>query len=249
MFLLLANDDGYLAPGLRLLADALRPYVSRLAVMAPDRNRSAASHCLTLTRPLTITEHGDDIYSVDGTPSDCVHLALTGYFEQLPDMIISGINSGPNLGGDVMYSGTVAAAYAGLRLPLPVLAVSNVSHQPQYFADSVKVVRDLFLRLQKHPLPQSTFLNVNIPDLPYDKIKGIQTTVLGSRGASKNLVPVDNPRGGEVYWLGRFGDVVNGKEGTDFYAVAQGYVSLTPLQFDLTNFAELEAIRAWSEEK
>ena len=174
MLILLSNDDGYLAPGLQALASALRSYADRVLIMAPDRNMSGASHSLTLSRPLSVQTHGNDVFSVDGTPSDCVHLALNGYFEHKVDMVVSGINRGANLGDDVMYSGTVAAAYEGRNLGFPAVAVSNVSHCPQHFADSALLVVDLLKRLQKHTLPQGTFLNVNIP-----RVRGLKRLFWG----------------------------------------------------------------------
>ena len=242
MLILLSNDDGYLAPGLQALASALRSYADRVLIVAPDRNMSGASHSLTLSRPLSVQTHGNDVFSVDGTPSDCVHLALNGYFEHKADMVVSGINRGANLGDDVMYSGTVAAAYEGRNLGFPAVAVSNVSHRSQHFADSALLVVDLLKRLQKHILPQGTFLNVNIPDLPYAEIKGFKTTVLGRRLPAQPIQRVNSPRGDEYLWIGAFGMADDAQADTDFAAVAQGYVSVTPLQFDLTHRAQLAAI-------
>lgn len=249
MFLLLSNDDGYLSPGLRIMAETLRQDVSRLAVMAPDRDCSGASHSLSLTRPLSVHDHGKGIFSVDGTPSDCVYLGLSGYFDQSPEMVISGINRGANLGDDVLYSGTVAAAFEGRHLGLPSIAVSNASHNPQYYEDSAKIVRDLFLHLRECPLPAKTLLNVNIPDLPYAQIKGFRTTVLGRRNASEPLIKAENPRGQALYWVGPAGSVAEGGEETDFHAVEAGYVSITPLQFDLTHHRQMSDVRTWLEEK
>lgn len=248
MFLLLSNDDGYLALGILALAEALRPLVSRLVVMAPDRNMSGASHSLSLTRPLFIHDHGHDVYSVEGTPSDCVHLALTGYFDAMPDMVISGINQGANMGDDVMYSGTVAAAFAGRHLGLPAIAISNVSHQPQYYQTSAQVAVALLEKIRKHPLPAGTLLNVNVPDVPYEDIRGFKTTVLGSRYPSQPLVKVQNPRGQDFYWIGRFGEPKEVSEHTDFYAVGEGFVSVTPLQFDLSHHHQLDTLRSWLED-
>lgn len=247
MFLLLSNDDGYLSPGLKVMADILRPLVSRLAVVAPDRNCSGASHSLTLTRPLYAHNHGNGVYSVDGTPSDCVNLALTGYFDDVPDMVISGINRGANLGDDVIYSGTVAAAFEGRHLGLPAIAVSNTAGEPQHLDASAQIVRDIFVKLTQHPLPADTLLNINIPDLPYEKIKGIRATVLGKRTQSGKLIKAPNPRGEEVYWIGSAGNIGAQDSTTDFTTVADGYVSVSPLQFDLTAYHQVSGIADWLE--
>lgn len=248
MFLLLSNDDGYLSQGLRLMAKRLKKEVPRLAVMAPDRDCSGASHSLTLTRPLNVHHHGDGIYSVDGTPSDCVNIALTGYFDQSPDMVISGINRGANLGDDVMYSGTVAAAFEGRHLGLPAIAVSNVAHTPKHLDSSVRIVCDLFHYLQRHPLSANTLLNVNIPDCPYEKIRGMKTTVLGRRSRSGPLIEAKNPRGEVLYWIGPAGSAEDSGQETDFHAVNDGYVSITPLQFDLSHYAQVNDIKEWIKE-
>lgn len=248
MFVLLSNDDGYLSAGLRLLADALAKTVKRVVVMAPDRDCSGASHSLTLARPLNVYAHDAQIYSVDGTPADCVKVALSGYFETLPDMVISGINRGANLGDDVIYSGTVAAAFEGMQLGLPALAVSNVSHAPKHWQSSVEVVKQLLLDIQKKLLPENTLLNVNIPDLPYEQIKGRRLTVLGRREPSNALVTVENPRGQVMYWFDVAGQAKSSSQATDFDALAQGYVSITPLQFDLTHQSKLEEMQTWLKE-
>ena len=248
MFLLLSNDDGYLSPGLRQLADALASEATRIAVIAPDRDCSGASHSLTLKRPLSVTDHGAGIWSVDGTPSDCVHLALTGYLDTLPDMIISGINHGANMGEDVLYSGTVAAAFEGHNLGLPAIAVSSTAHHPQHLDSAVKTVIDLYRHLTANPLPRNTFLNINIPDLPYKDLKGYRATVLGARHPAGPLQETKNPRGKTQFWIGSAGSRVEGNEQTDFHAVENGYISVTPLQFDLTAHRELPDVAAWLEE-
>lgn len=216
--------------------------------MAPDRDCSGASHSLTLRRPLTVTRHNEQLYSVDGTPSDCVNLALSGYFDEQPQMVISGINRGANLGDDVMYSGTVAAAFEGRHLGLPAIAVSSNAHHPEHFADAAKIVVDLFRHLRIHPLPANTLLNINIPDVPYQQIKGFRTTTLSTRSKPGALINARDPRGREMYWLGPPGDVANEGEETDFHAVTHGYVSVTPLQFDLTHHRQLDGVRSWLED-
>ncbi|WP_298048720.1 5'/3'-nucleotidase SurE [uncultured Cardiobacterium sp.] len=248
MFLLLSNDDGYLAPGLRRLADALHHEVNRLAVIAPDRDCSGASHSLTLKRPLSITEHGANIWSVDGTPSDCVHLALTGYLDTRPDMVISGINHGANMGEDVLYSGTVAAAFEGHNLGLPAIAVSIAARNPAHLDSAVKITTDLYRHMSESPLPRNLFLNINIPDLPYKDIKGIRATVLGARHPAGPLQQIKNPRDKILYWIGSAGNFAGGGDNTDFHAVEAGYVSVTPLQFDLTAHDQLHDLGTWLED-
>ena len=247
MFLLLSNDDGYLSPGLRAMADALRDQVARLVVMAPDRDCSGASHSLTLKRPLSVSAHEDGVYSVDGTPSDCVHLAVSGFFDERPHMVISGINRGANMGDDVLYSGTVAAAFEGRHLGLPSIAVSNVAHQPRHWQASAQVVRDLFAHIRAYPLPSHMFLNVNIPDLPYGDIRGFRSTVLGRRAEPGALVETLSPRDKTLFWIGRSGDALEDEGDTDFQAVADGFVSVTPLQFNLTDFDQLGDVARWLE--
>lgn len=245
MFILLSNDDGYLAPGINALAAAIRDQASRLAIMAPDRNMSGASHSLTLTRPLCVRSHGADIYSVEGTPSDCVHLAVSGYFDYRPDIVLSGINQGANLGDDVMYSGTVAAAFEGRHLGLPAIAFSNTAANPQHYDASAHAAADLLTRLRRYHLPAGTLLNVNIPDLPYEQIRGYKTTVLGKRRPSQPPVAAHSPRGHTYYWIGASGSAHDPEPNSDFAAIEQGYISITPLMFDLTHHAQLDDICDW----
>lgn len=243
--LLLSNDDGYLAQGVRALAEVLSANGEMVRVVAPDRNCSGVSHCLTLNRPLSVHEHGNQWFSVDGTPADCVNLAVSGLFEDLPEMVISGINRGANLGDDVFYSGTVAAAFEGWRAGYFAMAVSNVSNNPQYYADSAQVVVRLLALLRQQPLPQSMFLNVNIPDMPLTDIRGVKITVCGRRGKSLAPMKVVNPRGGQFVWVGASSGAVEYGEGTDFQAVDEGFVSVTPLRFDLTNNDALASMNDW----
>ncbi len=244
MRILVSNDDGYLSPGLEVLAACLQPW-GEVTVVAPDRDRSGVSHALTLDRPLRVSEGGNGFLRVNGTPSDCVHLALTGLLEQEPDMVISGINHGANLGDDVLYSGTVAAAMEGRFMGYPAMAVSINSFAPEHL-DSVTTAVDLLLqRLQQEPLPQDTILNVNVPDLPWEQIKGFKVTRLGQRHKSEPVVQTEDPRGRPIYWVGPAGPEQDAGEGTDFHAVRAGYVSLTPLQADLTRYERLDALAAW----
>ena len=248
MFLLLSNDDGYLAPGLRQLADALRSETTRLAVIAPDRDCSGASHSLTLKRPLSITAHEAGVWSVDGTPSDCVHLALTGYLDTRPDMVISGINHGANMGEDVLYSGTVAAAFEGHNLGLPAIAVSTAARNPAHLDSAVKITTELYRHMNANPPPRNLFLNINIPDLPYKDIMGIRATVLGARHPAGPLQQTRNPRDKTLYWIGSAGNGTDNGDNTDFHAVEAGYISVTPLQFDLTAHGQINDLAVWLED-
>jgi len=242
--ILLSNDDGYLAPGLKVLADSLKQS-TQLTVVAPDRNRSAASNSLTIERPLraNIAEHG--FYKVDGTPTDCVHLALTGLMEKEPDMVISGPNAGPNMGDDVLYSGTVAAATEGRFLGLPAIALSMCNYQPQHYESAAQAAMVLINHLKQHPLAEDSILNVNIPDLPWAEIKGFQATRLGARHKAEAVTHQKDPRGESIYWVGPPGDEQDAGEGTDFYATRQGFISVTPLQIDLTRYDSLQNLQQW----
>jgi len=232
---------------LQHLVEALSP-LAAITVVAPDRNRSGASHSLTLDVPLRVIEFGERRYYVqNGTPTDCVHLAISGLFpdEVDHDMVVSGINDGPNLGDDVLYSGTVAAAIEGRFLGLPAIALSLVLRDGRHFATAARVAAELLMRLQRSPLHATMILNVNVPDLPYEQLKGYRTTRLGQRHRSEPVVPAADPRGRPVYWVGPAGEGADAGEGTDFHAVANGYVSVTPLQVDLTRYTALEEIGDW----
>jgi len=245
--ILISNDDGYLAPGIHALAHALEK-VADVVVVAPDRNRSASSHSLTLTRPLRVTNNPNGFKSVDGTPSDCVHLAITGLLrDKQPDMVISGINDGPNMGDDVLYSGTVAAATEGRFLGLPAIAVSMGAFNPQYFESAGIAVVKLVESLQKNPLNHDTILNVNVPDLPWDEIKGFKATRLGNRHKAEDVIVDKDPRGIDIYWVGPPGPEQDAGEGTDFNAVRSGYISVTPLQIDLTRYDSMQDLASWLE--
>lgn len=247
MRILISNDDGYLAPGIEVLARALAS-VADITVVAPDRNRSASSHSLTLTRPLRVTSHENGFKSVDGTPSDCVHLAITGVMkDKHPDMVISGINDGANLGDDVLYSGTVAAATEGRFLGYPSIAVSMGSFNPKHFESAGIAVKKLIAILEDKPLKPDTILNVNVPDLPWDEIRGFKATRLGNRHKSEDVVIDKDPRGMDIYWVGPPGPEQDCGEGTDFHAVRSGYISVTPLQIDLTRYESLNDLSGWLE--
>ncbi len=247
MKILISNDDGYRSDGITALSDALAQ-LGEITVVAPDRNRSGASNSLTLDVPLRVLPFGERKYFVlNGTPTDCVHLAISGLFEEEHDMVVSGVNDGPNLGDDVLYSGTVAAAIEGRFLGLPAIALSLVM-QPgsgAHFATAARVATELVLRIQRTPLHQATILNVNVPDVPYEALKGYQATRLGFRHRSERIVKAEDPRGRPVYWVGPAGLGQDVGPGTDFHAVANHYVSVTPLQIDLTRHSMLDDMRAW----
>ena len=248
MQILISNDDGYLAPGIDVLASALAQ-IADVDVVAPDQNRSASSHSLTLTRPLRVTHHSNGYKSVDGTPSDCVHLAITGLLkDKQPDMVISGINDGPNMGDDVLYSGTVAAATEGRFLGLPAIALSMGSFNPQHFESAAIAAVKLVESLIKKPLNHDTILNVNVPDLPWEEIKGFQATRLGNRHKSEDVIIDKDPRGVDIYWVGPPGPEQDAGEGTDFNAIRTGYVSVTPLQIDLTRYETMKDLSLWLEQ-
>lgn len=246
MRILLSNDDGFLAPGIRSLATELKK-IAKVVMVAPDRNRSGVSNSLTLDRPVRAQEHAVGEYSVNGTPTDCVHLAVTGMLEEQPDMVVSGINEGSNLSDDVIYSGTVAAAVEGRFLGLPAIAVSLVGEKCQHYDTAAVVIRRLIEQLKVNPMAHDTILNINVPDVPLEKIKGVKVTRLGTRHMAQPTVKANDPRGGTVYWVGLPGKAQDAGPGTDFSAVEAGYVSVTPLQLDLTHYAKMKEIEPWAE--
>lgn len=248
MHILLSNDDGYLAPGLQAIADELS-ILAKITVVAPDRNRSGASNSLTLQRPLRAQITPSGFYKVDGTPTDCVHLALTGLLNEEPDMVVSGINLGANLGDDVIYSGTVAAATEGRFLGLPALAVSLAGTKNLNFVTAAKATGQIIKRLVKYPLSEDTILNINVPDIPWSEIKGFQSTRLGFRHRAEPVVQQQDPYGEKIYWVGPAGPAQDAGKGTDFYAVNHGYVSVTPLQIDLTRHEGVKPLQSWLNEK
>jgi len=244
MHILLSNDDGYLAEGLTALANALREY-AKISVVAPDRNRSAASNSLTLEMPLRAYSTDNGFIKVDGTPTDCVHLAITGLLDHEPDMVFAGINHGSNLGDDVLYSGTVAAATEGRFLGLPAIAISLVGSNPCHFDTAAQVAVVLLKQIIKKPLPKDTILNVNVPDVALANLKGYQATRLGQRHKSESVIKTEDPRGRSIYWVGPPGGEQDAGPGTDFFAINAGYVSITPLQIDLTRYDSFDALKAW----
>jgi 5'-nucleotidase len=244
MRILLSNDDGYFAPGIATLADALRD-LGEITVVAPERDRSGASNSLTLDRPLILRQSASGFYFVNGTPTDCVHLAVTGMLDDLPDIIISGINYGANMGDDTIYSGTVAAATEGFMLGIPAFAVSLANYADGNFASAARVVVDLVRRYQLAPFKEAFLLNINVPDRPWAAIGGIEITRLGKRHKAEPAVKSVNPRGQTVYWVGAAGLAEDAGPGTDFFAVENGRVSITPLQMDLTRYSQLEGVKQW----
>ena len=248
MHILLSNDDGYLAPGLKAIADELSQ-LADITVVAPDRDRSGASNSLTLQRPLRAQKTPMGFYRVDGTPTDCVHLALTGLLTEEPDMVVSGINSGANLGDDVIYSGTVAAATEGRFLGLPALAVSLAGREESHYDSASKATAEIIRKLLIKPLPEDTILNINVPDLPWSEIKGFLSTRLGFRHRAEPVVQQRDPYNEKIYWVGPVGPAQDAGKGTDFYAVKHGYVSVTPLQIDLTRHDGVNALQHWLDEK
>jgi len=245
--ILISNDDGYRAEGLVCLARHLRA-LGEVVIVAPERNRSGASNSLTLDSPLRVTRAEPHVYFVNGTPTDCVHLAVTGLLDQEPDMVVSGVNDGANLGDDVLYSGTVAAATEGRFLGLPAMAVSLVNRGGGNFEAAAAVAARLIARLIEHPLPKDTILNVNVPDLPHANLGSPVATRLGNRHRAEPVVRSRDPRGRDIYWVGAAGPEADAGPGTDFYAVANGAVSVTPLQVDLTRHRALDDLARWLDE-
>jgi 5'-nucleotidase len=247
--ILVSNDDGFRAEGIRALREALAT-LAEVTVVAPDRNRSGASNSLTLDVPLRVFEAPEpNVYFVPGTPTDCVHLAISGLFDFEHDMVVSGINDGANLGDDVLYSGTVAAAIEGRFLGLTTIAMSLCTspESGRHFAAGAEVARRLVAQLLRKPLEPTLILNVNVPDVPFEQLRGLRTTRLGYRHRSERIVPAKDPRGRPVYWVGPAGSQQDAGPGTDFDAVANGYVSVTPLQIDLTRHAALPVVARWLE--
>jgi 5'-nucleotidase len=244
MRILLSNDDGYFAPGLAILAESLSQ-LGDVIVVAPERDRSGASNSLTLDRPLFVRRSANGFLFVNGTPTDCVHLAVTGLLEDLPDMVVSGINLGANMGDDTIYSGTVAAATEGYLLGIPSIALSLTSKEGRHFDTAARVARELVQKFQRSPLREPTLLNVNVPDVPYETLAGMEVTRLGKRHKAEPVIKTTNPRGQTVYWVGAAGGAQDAGPGTDFSAVAANKVSLTPLQIDLTHNQQIPLVRNW----
>ena len=245
MRILLSNDDGVSAPGLAALADELQK-IAHIDVIAPDRNRSGASNSLTIEMPLRPKKLRNGFISLEGTPTDCVHLALGGMLEQKPDFVVSGINEGANLGDDALYSGTVAAAIGARITGVPSVAVSLVGGENCHFKTAATVARQIVEQLQQNPLPAGTILNVNVPDVELDELRGFQVARLGTRHYAEPVLKAVDPRNNTIYWVGPPGPGDDAGEGTDFHAIAAGFVSITPLQVDLTNYTAFEQVAKWT---
>lgn len=244
MRILLSNDDGVYAKGIRVLAATLGE-IAAVQIVAPDRNRSGASNSLTLNLPLRVRRIEDHIVSVEGTPTDCVHIAITGLLTDQPDMVVSGINEGANLGDDTLYSGTVAAAIEGRFLGFPAIAISLVGNSYEHYETAAQVALKLVSRSFNYKLPANTILNVNVPDVPYDKLRGWEVTRLGKRHRAEAVIAQKDPRGHPIYWVGPAGTEQEAGPGTDFYAIKSQKVSITPLHVDLTHYEAFEPISNW----
>ncbi len=244
MRILLSNDDGYFSPGLAALARALAA-LGEVTVVAPERDRSGASNSLTLDRPLSVRTAANGFFFVNGTPTDCVHLAVTGLLDHLPDIVVSGINHGANMGDDTIYSGTVAAATEGYLLGIPSIAISLNSRDPRNFETAGRVAADLVRRFVRRPVVQPVLINVNVPDVAHAALDGMEVTRLGKRHKAEAVVKTTNPRGQTVYWVGAAGGAQDAGPGTDFHAVSANKVSITPLQVDLTHNPQIPFITDW----
>jgi 5'-nucleotidase len=244
MKILVSNDDGYFAPGITLLAEALRQ-MGEVTVVAPERDRSGASNSLTLDRPLTVRRAPNGFFSVNGTPTDCVHIAVTGLLDFTPDVIVSGINLGANMGDDTIYSGTVAAAVEGYLLGIPSLALSLTSKTGEHFQSAIAIALQMVERLRRSPFGEPVLLNVNVPDVPPEALSGIEVTRLGKRHKAEPVVKMQTPRGETAYWIGPAGAAADAGPGTDFHAVENRRVSVTPLRMDLTHGGQLPRAREW----
>ena len=247
MRVLVSNDDGVDAPGIQVLAAGLRAAGHEVLVVAPDRDRSGASNSLTLDMPVRVVQQDPATWRVFGTPTDCVHVAITGMLETEPDLVVSGINNTANLGDDVIYSGTVAAAMEGRFLGLPAVAVSLVTtdHKGRHYETAARAAVEIIARLVAEPLPADTILNVNVPDLPWNELSGFEVTRLGNRHRAEPCIPQRDPRGRQWWWIGPAGPEADSGAGTDFHAVRSGHISITPIHVDLTRYTALEQVASW----
>ena len=244
MHILISNDDGYKSKGIQVLINELKK-IAEITVVAPSRNRSGASSSLSLDRSIKVTKKEDSFYFLSGTPTDCVHIALTGLMQTLPDMVISGINHGPNLGDDTIYSGTVAAAIEGYLLDIPSFAISMGSVNPKHFETAAKVTSDLIKLYNKKKVSSASLLNINVPDIPYDELKGLEVTRLGKRHAAEKAMEKKHTQKESLYWIGEVGQPNDGGPGTDFYALKNNLVSISPIHPDLTDFKKIEITKNW----
>jgi 5'-nucleotidase len=244
MHILISNDDGYKSKGIQVLINELKK-IAQITVVAPSRNRSGASSSLSLDRSIKVTKKEDSFYFLSGTPTDCVHIALTGLMQTLPDMVISGINHGPNLGDDTIYSGTVAAAIEGYLLDIPSFAISMGSVNPKNFETAAIVTSDLIKLYNKKKVSSACLLNINVPDIPYDELKGLEVTRLGKRHAAEKAMKKKHTQKESLYWIGEVGQPNDGGPGTDFYALKNNFVSISPIHPDLTDFKKIEITKNW----
>ena len=244
MRILVSNDDGYFSPGIAALASGLER-LGQVTVVAPERDRSGASKSLTLDRPLTVRRAPNGYFSVNGTPTDCVHIAVTGLLDFLPDAVVSGVNLGANMGDDTIYSGTVAAAVEGYLLGIPSVAVSLTDRAGSHFETAVEVAVDIVSRLRRSPFGEPVLFNVNVPDIARSELAGLEVTRLGKRHKAEPVIRIDTPRGEAAYWIGPAGGAADAGPGTDFHAVANRRVSVTPLRMDLTHTPQVERAREW----
>jgi 5'-nucleotidase len=246
MRILLSNDDGVHAKGMQVLQQALSQF-AEVTTVGPDRNCSGASNSLTLINPLRVQHMENGFYSVNGTPTDCVHLAISQLLDFTPDLVVAGINHGANLGDDVLYSGTVAAATEGRHLGLPAIAVSLAGRDEEHFATAAFVTGQVIKQLKSHPLPADQILNINVPAVSIEQLKGIQVTRLGRRHKAETMTSATDPWGRTIYWYGSLGSELDAGEGTDFYAIANGYASITPLQIDMSAYKSMDRLKQWLE--
>lgn len=244
MHILISNDDGYLAPGIHELARRMKRF-GKVTIVAPEQNHSGASNSLTLNRPLSIHQVQEDVYFINGTPSDCVHVALTGLIEDKPDLVLSGINCGQNMGDDTLYSGTVAAATEGFLFGYPSFAFSQIQKGWSHLDSAGAVAERIIESYLKNPFPGPFLFNVNIPNSTIEELSGVLITRLGRRHSAQPVIEQINPRGEKIYWMGAAGDARDSAQGTDFWATSHGYVSMTPLQVDMTNYGQLEKVKNW----
>lgn len=247
MKILLSNDDGVHALGIKVLQQELIKYFD-VTVVAPDRNCSGASNSLTLLNPLRAQTLDNGFISVNGTPTDSVHLGISQLVSSTPDLVVAGINKGPNLGDDTLYSGTVAAATEGRHMGIPAIAVSLLGKDEKHYETAAIVTAKIIKRIQKHPLAPDQILNINVPDLPIEQIKGIKVTRLGHRHKAEMMKKMQDPWQRDIYWYGTLGKELDGGEGTDFHAVANHYVSVTPLTVDMTAHSSIDNMREWMDE-
>jgi 5'-nucleotidase len=246
MRILLSNDDGVHAKGMQVLQQALSQF-AQVTTVGPDRNCSGASNSLTLINPLRVQHMDNGYYSVNGTPTDCVHLAISQLLDFTPDLVVAGINHGANLGDDVLYSGTIAAATEGRHLGLPAIAVSLAGRDEEHFATAAFVTSQVIKKLKSHPLPADQILNINVPAVSIEQLKGIQVTRLGRRHKAETMTSTTDPWGRKIYWYGSLGPELDAGEGTDFHAIANGYASVTPLQIDMSAYKSMDRLKQWLE--